>query len=99
MANPKVGNELLVKGVVRYLKQYPRLIVEHAWQDDCSEVSVFTDSDWGGFVGTRKSTSGGVLMRGGHLIVHWSRTQQLVALSSAEAELNAAVKAAQEASG
>ena len=33
---------------------------------------------------------------GGHLIVHWARTQQLVALSSAEAEFNAAVKAAQE---
>jgi hypothetical protein len=38
-------------------------------------------------------------MRGGHLIVHWARTQQLVALSSAEAELNAAVKAAQEGLG
>ena len=38
-------------------------------------------------------------MRGSHLIVHWSRTQQLVALSSAEAELNAAVKAAQEGLG
>ena len=35
-------------------------------------------------------------MRGEHLICHWSRTQQLVALSSAEAELNAAAKAAQE---
>ena len=38
-------------------------------------------------------------MRGGHSILHWSRTQQLVALSSAEAELNAAVKAAQEGLG
>ena len=32
-------------------------------------------------------------------LVHWSRTQQLVALSSAEAELNAGIKAAQEALG
>ena len=38
-------------------------------------------------------------MRGGHLICHWARTQQLIALSSAEAELNAAVKAAQEGLG
>ena len=38
-------------------------------------------------------------MRGAHLICHWSRTQQLIALSSAEAELNASVKAAQEALG
>ena len=28
--------------------------------------------------------------------MHWSRTQQLIALSSAEAELNAAIKAGQE---
>ena len=38
-------------------------------------------------------------MRGTHLICHWSRTQQFIALSSAEAELNASVKAAQEALG
>ena len=99
MANPKIGDEILVKRVVRYLKQYPRLVVKYPWQEDCSEVSVFTDSDWGGCVKTRRSTSGGVLMRGGHLISHWARTQQLVALSSAEAELNAAVKAAQEGLG
>ena len=35
-------------------------------------------------------------MRGAHVITHWARTQQLIALSSAEAELNASVKAAQE---
>ena len=38
-------------------------------------------------------------MCGGHLIQHWPRTQQLVALSSAEAELNAAVQAGQEGIG
>ena len=38
-------------------------------------------------------------MHGKHLLQHWSRTQQLVALSSAEAELNAAVKAFQEGLG
>ena len=39
------------------------------------------------------------MLRGCHVIAHWSRTQQLIALSSAEAELNAAVKAAQEGLG
>ena len=75
------------------------MIVKYPWQEDCREVSVYTDSDWGGCVRTRRSTSGGVIMRGTHLISHWSRTQQLVALSSAEAELNASVKAAQEGLG
>ena len=45
---------------------------------------------------TRRSTSGGALCHGGHLVMHYSRTQQLIALSSAEAELNASIKAAQE---
>ena len=35
-------------------------------------------------------------LHGSHCILTWSKTQQLVALSSAEAELSASVKAAQE---
>lgn len=32
-------------------------------------------------------------MRGTHCLLHWSRTQQLISLSSAEAELNASITA------
>ena len=39
------------------------------------------------------------MMLGSHLVGHWSRTQQVIALSSAEAELNALCKAAQEGLG
>ena len=84
MANPKIGDEALIKRVVRYLQKYPRMVMSYPWQKECEEVSVFTDSDWGGCVKTRRSTSGGAVMRGKHLICHWSRTQQLVALSSPE---------------
>ena len=35
-------------------------------------------------------------MRGSHMVSHWSRTQQVIALSSAEAELNGICKASQE---
>ena len=38
-------------------------------------------------------------MYGKHLLAHWSRTQQCVALSSGEAELNATLKAACEGLG
>ena len=38
-------------------------------------------------------------MRGTHCLAQWSRTQQTVALSSAEAELNAALKGAVEVLG
>ena len=49
MSSPKVGDEALVKRVVRYLKQHPRLAVSYPWQDECTEVTVYTDSDWGGY--------------------------------------------------
>ena len=48
---------------------------------------------------TRRSTSGGVVVHGSHLIDHWSSTQSIVALSSAEAELNAIVKCTAEILG
>ncbi len=38
-------------------------------------------------------------MRGGHLLKHWSSTQQIVALSSGEAELKGIVKGAAEGMG
>ena len=38
-------------------------------------------------------------MKGEHLLLWWARTQQLIALSSAEAELNASIKAGIESLG
>ena len=52
------------------------------------------DSDWAGEVNSRIYTSGGVILHGVHLISHRSKMQATVALSSGEAELNAAVKGA-----
>ena len=46
-----------------------------------------------------KSTSGGLVMRGRHLIKAWSRTQDSITLSSAEAELVALGKLAMEVIG
>ena len=96
MARPMCGAEHGLRRAVRYLMRYPRWVVTYLWQEAPGGFQVFTDSDWGGCTRTRRSTSGGALMHGGHLVTHWSRTQQLVALSSAEAELNASVKAGQE---
>ena len=62
-------------------------------------LDVYSDSDWAGCPRTRRSTSGGAIMLGTHLLKHWSSTQSTIALSSGEAELYAMVKAATEAIG
>ena len=57
------------------------------------ELHAYADSDWGGRHGSRKSTSGGLVMLGKHCIKTWSSTQGAVALSSAEAEFYAMIEA------
>ena len=59
----------------------------------------YTDSDWAGCRDTGKSTSGGIVMIGSHYIRGWSKNQNSITLSSAEAELVAMVKASTEAIG
>ena len=61
----------------------------YAWQnnDEACDITVLVDSDWAGNTETRKSTSGGVLKVGKHVIRTWSSTQTTVATSSGEAEL------------
>ena len=99
MARPMLGHETKLYRVLRYLKRFPVWIATYEWQDAPGGLHAYTDSDWGGCCRTRRSTSGGVILHGRHSLLHWSRTQQLVALSSAEAELNASIKAGQEGVG
>ena len=85
--------------VVKYLKRCPRLVISYDWQDEDAELQVYSDANWAGCRKTRKSTSGGVIMKGRHLLKAWSRNQNIVALSSAESEFHATVKAAMEGLG
>ena len=91
MARPKKGDEVTLKRMIRYLRGAPCLVYKFKWQDPMCTIRVFTDSDWAGCVRTRKSTSGGAMLHGDHLISHWARTQATIALSSGEAELNASL--------
>jgi hypothetical protein len=99
MSAPLTSDLPALKRVARYLRSHPTWIALYKWQEPTTLVSIYTDSDWGGCERTRKSTTGGVAMKGTHCVAQWSRTQQLVALSSAEAELNASVRAGQEGLG
>ena len=59
----------------------------------CGSASKKERASWlGGMPPNGRSTSGGVLMIGNHMLKSWSSTQRNVTLSSAEAELVAAVK-------
>ena len=63
------------------------------------EMTTYSDANWAGCVKSRKSTSGGVIRLGDHLLRSWSKTQAKIALSSAESEFYATMKAAQESLG
>lgn len=52
---------------------------------------MFSDSDWASHKASRKSVSSGMIFFSGCLLLATSRSQRTVALSSAEAELHAAV--------
>ena len=98
MSSPTSGSWERLQRVVRYGLKLPRPVYHYPWQNDGS-IEAYVDSDWAGCVLTRRSTSGGALLLGSHLVKHWSTTQAVLALSSTEAELYAIVKGASQALG
>ena len=58
------------------------------------EISVFTDYDWAGCKQSRKNTSGRLILLGDHCVKVWSKTQSVIAKSTAEAELYSVIKGA-----
>ena len=99
MATPTRGDWQRLKRLGRYLSGKPRMEQLYKWQEPQSTIKVFTDADWAGCRETRKSTIGGCAMLGAHTVKGWSKTQSLIALSSCESELYAALKASADALG
>ena len=91
MSAPRQGEEVKLKRILRFLRKRHTTTRLNEWQDHSGELTGYTDSDWARSKLTRRSTSGGVILHGSHLLLHYSRTQAVVALSSAGAELNAAL--------
>ena len=83
---------------VRYLAGCPRLTYFYEWQAE-GQLAVCTDTDYAGCKVTRRSTSGGCVLLGKHMVRHWASTQRSVTLSSGEAELNGIVKGVCEGMG
>ncbi len=85
MAAPTECSRAALKRLGRFVEEHRRVVFRFPWQA-VSHVDVYSDTDWAGCPRTRKSTSGGCLVLGRHLVKSWSSTQDTVALSSGEAE-------------
>ena len=96
MSKPTTGSLRRLRRIGKYLKQNPRLIWKYDMQEYIDELTVRTDADWAGCRRSRKSTSGGSISRESHCIKTWSKTQAVIAKSSAESELYGAVRGACE---
>ena len=99
MAKPKKGSWKRIKKTIRFLVGREKVVWNYPLQEEVEDVDTFADSDWGGRVGSRFSTSGGAMMLGGHCIKTWGTTQGAIALSSAEAEFYAMIEAVLRAKG
>ena len=82
MSSPTQGCQDKLKRLGRYLLTKPRAVIKYLWQTVQDKIRVFSDADWAGCKVSRKSTSGGAIMHGQHVLKTWSKTQALVALSS-----------------
>ena len=98
MSSPTTADLDAIRRLAQYLVGSPRLVYSFPWQEQAG-LKVFVDTDFAGCHETRKSTSGGVLCRGAHVIKHWSTTQKCITLSSGEAELGGLVKGVAEGLG
>ena len=99
MAEPTKADMVALKRLGRYLKGRQRLVSIFKYGGKPGGLVVEGDSDHAGCIKTRKSTSGGVIRWGDHVLKWWSKTQPTIALSSGEAELAAMVKATSEGMG
>ena len=77
----------------------PRFRILFQYQDKPESTEVWADSDFAGCQKSRKSTSGGIIRHGKHIIKSRGANQAVVALSSGEAEYYALVKGASGAIG
>ncbi|KAI3703311.1 hypothetical protein L1987_73276 [Smallanthus sonchifolius] len=85
MHQPQVAHMEAVQRILKYLKGttgHGVLFKSHGHL----KVEVYTDADWAGDKGNRRSTSGYFSLVGGNLVTWRSKKQKVVALSSAEAE-------------
>nr|GEY64037.1 putative RNA-directed DNA polymerase [Tanacetum cinerariifolium] len=85
MHQPQKAHMDAVERIIEYLKGTPGHGVLFK-SNGHLDIQVYTDADWAGDKGNRRSTSGYFSMVGGNLVTWRSKKQKVVSLSSAEAE-------------
>ena len=68
MCKPIEKSWEMLKRIGRYLKGRPRLIWKYGWQSPQDVIDVHCDANWAGCRKSRKSSSGGTVQIGSHLI-------------------------------
>lgn len=91
--SPTEADMRMLKRVVRYMVTTVDYVLYFKFQDDPKWVLGFADSDWAGDKVSRKSCSAAAIMFGSHQLESYSVSQQVIALSSGEAEFYSAGKA------
>jgi len=98
VADPGQTHMQAAKRVLRYLRGTKDLGLKYTRPAGnlLNRLCGYVDSDWAGCLDTRKSTTGYVLLLNGAVVSWKSKRQNVVALSSAEAEFMAASSLVQE---
>ena len=86
MSDPSIYHWKAVKRILRYLKGTIKKGLVLGGDDQNMVLEAWVDSDWASDVETRKSRAGFVVKLGSGAVMWGSKKQQVVALSSSEAE-------------
>jgi hypothetical protein len=95
MSNPAEPHIKAAKRIMRYLRG--TINFELTFRGELEPLLGYSDSDWAGDTGTRRSTSGYIFNVGSGAISWSSKQQSVVALSTCEAKYMAQTQATKEA--
>jgi len=88
-AEPKMSHLVQVKRILKYINGTTDYGIIYSHSDN-SRLIGYCDADWAGSADDRKSTSEGCFFLGNNLVSWFSKKQNFVSLSTAEAEYIAA---------
>lgn len=82
VASSTTADWAILKKMARCLKAHPRMVVKFGYQLMPQYLAARVDMSYAGCRRARRSTSGGMILFGDHLIKNWAMSQTAVASSS-----------------